>query len=82
MTDEVYSGQVIERTVNRGSKSEYRAAFLESGSRVLRLWRPAGPSFHDPVLMRLVGSTIRCRGRIEGGKLILSSWRKVKPKAP
>ena len=80
MNDEFYTGVVVARTLNRGSKSEYRAAFLETESQVLRLWRPAGPSFYDPVLMRLVGNTVRCRGRIEGGKLILSSWRKVQPK--
>ena len=79
MTDEAYTGRVISRIVNRGSKSEYRAAFLETSDGVLRLWRPAGPAFHDPVLLRLVGSTVRCRGQLQDGKLILSSWSKVKP---
>jgi hypothetical protein len=79
MTAEVYTGRVLGRIVNRGSKSEYQAAFLETSDGLLRLCRPAGPAFHDPVLLRLVGSMIRCRGHMEGGKLTLSSWRKVKP---
>jgi hypothetical protein len=80
MTDGmVYTGRVVGRIVNRGSKSEYQAPFLETSGGVLRLWRPAGPAFHDPVLWRLVGSMVRCRGHVEGGKLILSSWRKIKP---
>ena len=77
MTDEEYTGRVVERVVNRGSKSEYRAAFLETRGGTLRLWRPAGPHFTDPVLLRLVGSVGRCRGRVENRRLVLTSWKKV-----
>jgi len=77
MTDDQYMGRVVARIVNRGSKSEYRAAFLETPKGLLRLRRPSGPPFHDPVLMRLVGSIIRCRGHLQDGKLILSAWKKV-----
>ena len=80
MKDEEYTGRVIARIVNRGSKSEYRAAFLKTPTGTLRLWRPAGPHFLDPVLLRLVGSVVRCRGRVENGKLVLSGWKKVDPK--
>ena len=80
MEDEEYTGRVIGRIVNRGSKSEYRAAFLETSGGTFRLRRPSGAHFRDPVLLRLVGSVVRCRGRMENGKLVLSAWKKVKPK--
>jgi hypothetical protein len=80
MADEEYTGRVVVRTVNRGSKSEHRSAFLETPGGFLPLRRPSGPPFHDPVLMRLEGSTIRCRGQLQNGKLVLLSWRKIEPK--
>ena len=78
MADEEYTGRVIVRAVNRGSKSEHPQAFLETPAGALRLQRAAGPPFHDAVLLRLEGSVIRCRGTIENGKLVLSAWRKTK----
>ena len=78
MPDELFTGRVIARIVNRGSKSEHRAAFLETAEGVFKLQRPSGRPFHDPVLLRLVGSVVRCRGRVENGKLLLTSWRKTK----
>ena len=80
MTEEEYTGRVVARIVNRGSKSEHRAAFLETAHGLLRLRRPSAPPFHDPVLMRLVGSVVSCRGHIQDCKLILSSWKKVAPR--
>lgn len=80
MADEEYTGRVVVRTVNRGSKSEHRVAFLETPGGLLPLRRPSGPPFHDPVLLRLEGSTIHCRGQLQDGKLVLNSWRKIKPK--
>jgi len=77
MTEEEYTGRVVARIVNRGSKSEHRAAFLETAHGLLRLRRPSAPPFHDPVLMRLVGGIVRCSGHVEDGKLILSSWKRV-----
>jgi len=79
MTEEEYTGRVVARIVNRGSKSEHRAAFLETAQGLLRLRRPSSPPFHDPVLMRLVGSIVRCTGHVEDGKLILTAWKKVAP---
>jgi hypothetical protein len=78
MADEEYTGRVVVRTVNRGSKSEHRAAFLETPGGLLPLRRPSGPPFHDPVLLRLARSTVRCRGQAQNGKLLLSAWRKIK----
>ena len=79
MTEEEYTGRVVARIVNRGSKSEHRAAFLETAHGLLFLRRPSAPPFHDPVLMRLVGSIVRCSGHVEDGNLILSAWKKVAP---
>ena len=73
----VHTGTVVIQQVNSGSKSEHFAAFLDCGGVVLRLKRPAGGPFRDPVLLRLEGSVIRCRGKIENGRLVLESWRRL-----
>jgi len=77
MTEQEYTGRVVAGIVNRGSKSEHRAAFLETPEGTFHLKRKSGPPFHDTVLLRLAGSEIRCRGRLQGKKLILSTWKKV-----
>ena len=74
---EEYTGRVVARIINRGSKSEHRVAFLDTAAGSLQLKRPAGPPFHDPVLLRLAGSTVRCRGRVENGVLVLSDWKRI-----
>ena len=79
MTEEEHTGRVVVRVVNRGSKSEHRNAFLETPNGMLRLRRPSGPPFHDPVLLRLAGKLIRCSGRMQDGKLVLTSWKKIQP---
>jgi hypothetical protein len=76
--DEEYTGRVVTRVVNRGSKSEHRVAFLKTPAGSFQLKRPAGQPFRDPVLLRLAGSTVRCRGRVENGVLVLSDWKRLR----
>jgi len=80
MADEEFTGRVIARVVNRGSKSEHRAAFLETAGGTFHLKRQSGPPFYDRTLVGLAGSEIRCRGRLRGTTLVLSRWRKVEPR--
>jgi len=79
MEEQNFTGRVVARVVNRGSKSEHSAAFLETPDGALRLKRRAAPPFHDRVLLRLAGSTVRCRGTVENGVLVLSRWRRIGP---
>ena len=74
---EAFSGTVVLRVVNRGSKSENEAAFLDTGEQSLRLKRVSAPPFHDPVLARLAGQRIRCKGQLADGVLSLSTWVRV-----
>ena len=74
---EEFSGTVVLRVVNRGSKSEHEAAFLDTGEQSLRLKRLSAPPFHDPVLARLAGQRIRCEGHLANGVLSVSTWVRV-----
>lgn len=69
-----FIGQVIKHLASKGSKSERRAIFLETkdGSYVLR--RRGGHPFFDPVLDKLVGKTIHCKGILTEHTLIMSDW--------
>jgi hypothetical protein len=71
-------GQVVKGPFAVGSKSEHEVAYLncKQGRYVLR--RPGGNAFHDPILEKLVGRTIRCRGVIDGYQFLLSNWSEVK----
>ncbi len=71
-------GCVIKHLTAKGSKSERRAVYLETknGSYVLR--RRGGNPFFDPVLEKLVGKTIRCKGILTEHTLIMSEWDVVK----
>lgn len=72
------SGRVVKHLAAKGSKSERQAIFLETdeGSFVLR--RRGGNPFFDPVLEKLVGKTIRCRGILTEHTLIISDWQEIK----
>lgn len=74
---EAFSGTVVLRLVNRGSKSEHEAAFLDTGEQSLRLKRVSAPPFHDPVFARLAGQRIRCEGQLANGVLSVSNWVRV-----
>lgn len=67
-------GQVIKHLTAKGSKSERNAVYLETdkGSYVLR--RRGGNPFFDPVLEKLVGKTIHCKGILTEYTLIMSDW--------
>ena len=69
-------GLVEGRVINRGSKSERVAIEVESDGGKLRLVRPKGNPFHDPVLHRLIGAVIDYEGRIVDGALVLDKWRR------
>lgn len=61
--------------VSLGSKSEHPAVLLVSEAGRLKLRRPAGNPFHDPVLEELVGKEVVCEGEVQSGQFILSNWR-------
>jgi hypothetical protein len=70
-----YRGQVVRKTVARGSKSEHEGVVLITDADELKLRRVGGNPFSDPVLERLVGKTIECDGEARDGTLVLTSWR-------
>jgi 2-hydroxy-3-keto-5-methylthiopentenyl-1-phosphate phosphatase len=71
-------GRVIKHLTAKGSKSERRAVYLETkeGSYVLR--RRGGNPFFDPVLEKLVGKSIHCKGIMTEHTLIMSDWEVTK----
>ena len=68
-------GQVVRKTVARGSKSEHDAVVLITGADELKLRRVGGNPFSDPALEQLVGKTIECEGEARDGTLVVTSWR-------
>jgi hypothetical protein len=76
------TGQVVKGPFAVGSKNEHEAIFLSTkrGRYVLR--RPGEHGFDDPVLQKLVGRTLRCRGEIDGYLFLLSDWTELKAEEP
>jgi hypothetical protein len=72
------AGQVVKGPFAVGSKSEHEAIYLNSKRGRFVLRRPGQNAFQDPVLEKLVGKTVRCRGEIDGYLLLLSDWSEVK----
>jgi hypothetical protein len=73
------TGRVIKHLAAKGSKSERQAVFLETdneGSFLLR--RRGGNPFFDPILQKLVGKTIHCKGILTEHTLIISDWAEIK----
>lgn len=70
------SGEVIEKTVDLGSKSERRAVLLKADDGVdYVLRRKGGPGFgRDDRLSALVGSSITTHGVALGRTLIIKDW--------
>jgi hypothetical protein len=68
------SGDVIRKTLGKGSKSEHEAVYLlsERGEYVLR--RQGGNPFHDPELDSFVGKRISCEGSIKDYVFLMTQW--------
>ena len=73
-----FIGQVIKHLTAKGSKSERRAVFLETENGSYTLRRRGGHPFFDPVLEKLVGKTIQCKGILTEHTLSMSDWDIVK----
>ncbi len=71
-------GKVVKGPFAVGSKSEHEAIFLNSKRGRFVLRRPGENPFCDPELEKLVGRTIRCRGKIDDYLFLLSGWSEVK----
>jgi len=65
------TGRVARQRIGRGSKSEHVAIVLRTGGRTLWLRRRGGHAFHDPVLHRLIGSTLKGEGTMHGNTFIV-----------
>lgn len=71
---EEYTGNVIVKTICRGSKSERIAAVLITSSEQLVLRRQSNQGFVDKALLDLEGKNITCTGRRTDTILIISKW--------
>ena len=60
-----------------GSKSAHAAVVLMTQAGPLKLRRPGGNPFRDPVLDDLVGHEIVCQGDLHAGQLFMKSWQLV-----
>ena len=72
-----FQGKVIRQQVGLGSKSEHQAVMLLTPEGPLKLRRPQGNPFQDPVLEKLVGQEIACNGEVYRGQLMLADWHKI-----
>ncbi len=69
------SGTVVEQHVGGSSKSAHTAIVLQSDAGDYILRREDGDPFHDPALAGLVGRSVRCRGVLVPGRvLLLTEW--------
>ena len=69
------TGTVVEQQVGGSSKSARSAIVLKSGTGDYILRRAGGDPFHDPTLAGLVGHSVRCRGVLAPGQvLMLTEW--------
>jgi hypothetical protein len=73
-----FSGMVIRKRINPGSKSEHDAVVLVTDAGELKLRRQGGNPFADPELERLVGQRIHCDGLARAGQLIVTRYEIVR----
>ncbi len=73
-------GQVVRRTVAKGSKSERMAVMLVTADGDFVLRRMGGNPFHDPDLEKMVGKTVRSEGEVAPGYTFLA--RNIVPLKP
>jgi hypothetical protein len=73
-----FSGRVAKKRFGSGTKSEHTAIVLETDQGDFVLRRPGANAFSDPSLDRLVGKTIRCRGRVLEYTLFLADWTELR----
>jgi hypothetical protein len=73
------TGRVITHLAAKGSKSERQAIFLETADKSSYLLRRRGGNpFFDPILQKLVGKTIHCKGILTEHTYIISDWSEIK----
>jgi hypothetical protein len=73
-----YAGEVLQKRVSPGSKSDRVAVLLKTSDGELVLRRKGGNPFKDEVLEGLVGKRIAATGSVVAGKtLILHDWDEV-----
>ena len=69
-----YKGNVIQKRVSPGSKSDRVAVLLQTEDQELILRRKDGNPFKDKVLEGLVGKDIEATGVLAGQTLIIKEW--------
>ena len=57
-------GMVVEGDFGKGSKSEHKALYLDTGKNKYRLKRIGGNPFYDETLHNLKGKTISAEGNL------------------
>jgi hypothetical protein len=73
-----FTGNVVKKQLNPGSKSDHMAVVLESGGASLKLRREGGNPFFDAELEKLVGKTIEARGTLlDSSTVLMSSWQEL-----
>ena len=73
-----FTGNVVKKQWNPGSKSDHMAVVLESGGTLLKLRREGGNPFFDAELEKLVGKTIEAHGTmLDPSTVLMSSWQEV-----
>jgi hypothetical protein len=72
-----FQGKVVRRSFAPGSKSEHEGIALQTAEGPLKLRRPEGNPFRDPVLENLVGREIVCEGDLHAGQILLRRWSVV-----
>ena len=75
-------GQVIEKEIGKGTKSERVAIVLRTPEADYALRREGGNAFRDNVLEELVGKEIECEGEIAVNNLIMSAWHVIDGRKP
>jgi hypothetical protein len=69
------TGTVVEQQVGGSSKSAHPAVVLQSDAGDYILRRAGGNPFYDPTLAGLVGRSVRCRGTVVPGQvLMVTEW--------
>ena len=68
------SGTVIEKEINKGSKSEYTAVCIMTSSMDYILRRIGENPFNDPLLKKLLNKKIDAEGFLENNTFFLQSY--------
>jgi hypothetical protein len=75
----VLEGNVVQKRVNIGSKSEHTAMVLVTAEGEFKLRRKGGHPFSDPDVQRLAGQRLRAEGFMSAGQFIMERYEVISP---